>query len=145
MSRVINTTAELDARFWSKVEKSDTCWVWTAGVTGSGYGSFWLRPGRTVVAHRASYEAEVGPVPNGLVLDHLCRNRRCVNPSHLEPVTNQENLRRGVQSLDFTKRCGRGHDTTLPGAIRVKPDGRRECRACVNERWRARYHERKAS
>lgn len=96
-----------DERFWSKVNKdagvvssavSTACWLWTANTTGAtGYGRFY--PGgdygtRGVVAHRYSYETAVGPIPDGLQIDHLCCVKRCVNPAHLEPVTNAENSRR---------------------------------------------------
>ena len=141
----ITTVEELDARFLAKVEKAEACWLWLGARTSSGYGNFWTRATGNIVAHRYAYESLVGPVPADMMLDHLCRVRHCVNPAHLEPVTNRENLRRGVQGFAFTGRCRRGHDTTAPGAIRTKPDGRRECRTCVNERWRARYNERKAS
>lgn len=71
------------------------CWVWQGTLRG-GYGRF--RAGRkTFSAHRVSYEHHVGAIPDGLVLDHLCRNRACINPAHLEPVTIRENIRRGEQ------------------------------------------------
>lgn len=91
-------------RFWEKVEKTATCWLWTGAISGrTGYGSFCLSPAfvgdrRLIGAHRWAYENTVGPVPKGLVLDHLCCVRRCVNPDHLEPVTYRENFLRGVQS-----------------------------------------------
>lgn len=81
--------------FWSRVDKTDGCWLWTSTVVWNGYGQFRIN-NRRVYAHRFAYEQVVGPVPDGL--DHLCRNRRCVNPAHLEPVTRQENLRRGAGS-----------------------------------------------
>lgn len=71
------------------------CWLWTARLNEHGYGNFWLL-GKLSLAHRASYELHVGPIPEGLTLDHLCRVRRCVNPEHLEPVTQAENYQRGV-------------------------------------------------
>jgi len=81
-------------RFWAKVDKSDTCWTWTGSRNGRGYGLFMVAPGSCVRAHRFAYELLVGPIPDGLQLDHLCGVKACVNPSHLEPVTNEENSRR---------------------------------------------------
>lgn len=86
-----------EQQFWEKVNKTDSCWLWTGGV-GRGYGIFYRgadRGGSFTVAHRYAYEALVGPIPAGLTLDHLCRVRGCVNPAHLEPVTQAENVRRG--------------------------------------------------
>ncbi len=76
------------------LESPDGCWVWQATLNG-GYGRLRM-DGSNVYAHRASYEAYVGPVPDGLFIDHLCRNRACVNPAHLEPVSMEENIRRGL-------------------------------------------------
>lgn len=80
-------------RFWRAVDVGD-CWEWMLSTTGNGYGVFSVS-GKNALAHRWSYENLVEPVPDGLVIDHLCRNRLCVNPDHMEPVTNAENVRRG--------------------------------------------------
>jgi hypothetical protein len=90
-----NPATPIQLRFWAKVDVRgpDECWLWTAGVNPYGYGAFWVR-GVMRGAHRVSYEMAVGPIPDELQLDHICRVRRCVNPSHLEPVTQLENLRR---------------------------------------------------
>jgi site-specific DNA-cytosine methylase len=86
-------------RFWSKVEKTDTCWLWRGALNEHGYGIFGREASKdTVRAHRWAFENVVGQIPDGLDLDHLCRVRHCVRPDHLEPVTNQENTRRGVES-----------------------------------------------
>lgn len=102
-------------RFWGKVDKAGPggCWIWTAGVTAAGYGQFSIgsrtdKSSRTVKPHRVSYTLLIGPIPDNLTLDHLCRNRRCVNPSHLEPVTLAENAAR-ARRRDF---CLRGHRRT---------------------------------
>ena len=86
-------------RFLMKVEKTPTCWLWTAAKQQGGYGMFGAKNTKKVVAaHRWSYEHFVGPIPKGMQIDHLCRVRHCVNPAHLEPVTPKENLRRGREA-----------------------------------------------
>jgi hypothetical protein len=102
---IVGSLAFLD-RFWSKVDDSGSrgCWEWLAAKERTGYGTFFCRHviGRGTAiperAHRVAYELLVGPIQAGLTLDHLCRNRGCVNPAHLEPVTRGENVRRGVIS-----------------------------------------------
>lgn len=86
----MKTKKTVDERFWLKVDKRgpDDCWEWKAGRC-LGYGQFWNNV-RDMPAHRFAYEAVVGPIPEGLTLDHLCRNKGCVNPAHLEPVTWQQ-------------------------------------------------------
>ncbi|MFI1562215.1 HNH endonuclease [Streptomyces sp. NPDC020490] len=86
-------------RFWARVDKTAPggCWVWTGSVESKGYGAPTIN-GAKRPAHRVAYEDLVGPIPEGLHLDHLCRVRRCVNPEHLEPVTSRENALRGIQT-----------------------------------------------
>ena len=92
-----------EARFWAHVEKTDTCWLWTAAQTQpgwghiGGYGIFGVYEPtkRKVKAHRFAFELSRGAIPTGLDLDHICSIRNCVNPAHLEPVTRSENVRRG--------------------------------------------------
>jgi hypothetical protein len=110
------------------------CWVWQLSLTTGGYGQIRIPElKRQGPAHRVYYERLVGPIPEGLELDHLCRNRACVNPSHLEPVTHQVNGLRGVGPCAENARkthCIRGHE--LAGAnLYVRRDtGRRQCKAC---------------
>lgn len=80
-------------RFWQKVERTDECWLWTGAVNDSGYGAIWDGY-RLVYAHRLSYEMHGGAIPEGLDLDHLCGNRVCVRPEHLEPVPHRLNVQR---------------------------------------------------
>lgn len=82
-----------ERRFWSKVDASGDCWLWT-GAPHLGYGRFSRGRSGATYAHRVAYELLVGPIPDGLTLDHLCWNTLCVNPDHLEPVTRAENTRR---------------------------------------------------
>ncbi|MFF5422111.1 HNH endonuclease signature motif containing protein [Streptomyces sp. NPDC002409] len=133
---------ELPERFWEKVEKSDRgyrtpCLVWTGSVQTNGYGRFRWQ-GETRSAHRVAYEALRGPIPAELdgdraVIDHLCRNRACVNVDHMEVVTNKVNILRGqtVTGANAAKaHCPEGHEYT-PGNTYVNPgSGSRSCRAC---------------
>jgi len=118
-------------RFWSKVNKTDTCWLWTACIQTGGYGLSWYN-GRNVLAHRLSYELLKGEIPKGLTIDHLCRVRHCVNPDHLEVVTNKENVLRGegLSAINSRKtHCKRGHPLSGDNLYR-HPKGERHCRAC---------------
>jgi HNH endonuclease len=85
---------------WNKIEPCPTtgCWIWTGELNRNGYGRMWIN-GRRVMVHRHVYEALVGPIPDGAVLDHTCRNRACCAPHHLEPVTVRENTLRGSAVL----------------------------------------------
>lgn len=97
-------------RFWAKVEQTDNCWLWTAYIDRGGYGRFAAVPQTPVLAHRYAYELMVGPIPDGMSLDHLCRVRRCVNPEHLEPVPQIVNTRRGTSARRAQRtHCMHGH------------------------------------
>lgn len=89
----------VEERFWAKVQPTGFCWEWIASLKPNGYGQFSPRPGRVAYAHRYAYELLVGPIPTGADLDHLCRNRRCVNPDHLDPVDRRTNLLRSPITL----------------------------------------------
>lgn len=113
-------------RFWKTVDKTDTCWLWKK-PGADGYGRFFMQ-GDFHQAHRVSYGWEHGEVPIHLVLDHLCRVHACVRPSHLEPVTNGENVRRGVRK----PRSRVPSVEPTPDRPKHKTGSRpRYCRACL--------------
>jgi len=132
-------------RFWEKVDKNGPvpeycpelgpCWMWLAFCDVHGYGKFGGLDWRQVqLAHRFSFELLVGPIPKGLTLDHLCRNPRCVNPAHLEPVTHKDNVLRGESPMAKQAKqthCKRGH--LLPPK---NERGKRECAECGRIRAR---------
>lgn len=120
-------------RFWLAANPvEEGCWVWSGWFDAYGYGGLAVF-GRSTKAHRFAYELLVGPIPDGLSLDHLCRNRGCVNPAHLEPVTRGENVRRGNNPSMVAHRtdtCLRGH--SLLDAYVVTKSGGRRCRTCAH-------------
>lgn len=113
--------------------QENPCWLWYGWLKGNGYASKSSK-GKHVYVHRLMYETLIGPIPNGLVIDHLCRNRSCVNPSHMEPVTHRENVLRG--DSEAAKRakqthCKRGHAFNDENTYRIKNgNGRRVCKTC---------------
>ena len=143
----------LEERFWSKVDRrsEDECWPWKNRIGEGGYGRLSVG-GRRIMAHRVAYELLRGPIPDGLVLDHTCHNRdetcpggptcrhrRCVNPSHLDPATRQENAPPARCNVNTRKtHCKHGHEFT-PENTRATRQGGRACRACHRERQRGYY------
>jgi hypothetical protein len=127
----------LPERIASKIwpEPNSGCWLWGGTLNNFGYGTAYVMGGRAM-AHRFVYEQLVGPIPAGLHIDHLCRNPSCVNPSHLEPVTQRENIRRGN---GFGGRhakqthCVNGHPFDEKNTA-IRSLGRRVCRACSRAR-----------
>lgn len=147
----LTTEAEWDfdslpERFWDRVTAAESgCWIWNGGQDGKGYG-FFQYAGHHRRAHRVAYELLVGTIPDGLVLDHLCRVRNCVNPAHLEPVTSRENTLRGetLPALNLAKtHCVAGHEYATDTTY-VNPEGHRICRICRRE-YQSQYHARKRS
>lgn len=116
-------------RLLGRIDKTDTCWLWQGTTTPLGYGQATVQR-KSRYVHRLMYELLVGPIPPGLVIDHLCRVRNCVNPHHLEPVTQKVNTRRGLSSFDFATTCRKGHDVTAPGGL-LTQSGHRRCAVCV--------------
>ena len=116
-------------RFWDKVEKTDTCWLWKAHTNQFGYGVFRLN-GKLQKVHRVAYSLSVGEIESGLVIDHLCRNKSCCNPDHLEAVTILENNLRYVATITH---CKQGHEYTSE-TIYINSNGARECLWCKRER-----------
>lgn len=149
-------------RFWPKVDKNGPvvkpelgpCWLWTgATAKQTGYGRFTISRTERVFAHKFAFEAERGSVPAGLVLDHLCRNPRCVRPSHLEPVTDVENILRGTgpSALNAAKTtCVNGHPLTEENVYRFRQAHYRRrigraCKTCRREASRRYDAKRRAS
>lgn len=137
-------------RFWQKVNVEGVCWEWESALNTSGYGHFRSR-GRNVLAHRWSYEHLVGQIPEGLQIDHLCKNIRCVLPDHLEPVTPQINTHRSSRAAlqVAITHCPSGHPYSGENLYRIPPSAtaagsRRSCRECsraANRRWYQRNRE----
>lgn len=133
-------TKTAEQRFWEKVNKTDTCWLWTAAQNGAGYGQLRMTRHSNAYAHRFAYELLVGPIPEGMQLDHLCRVRHCCNPDHLEAVTPKVNTNRSTASEANRARhaerteCANGHPFTEANT-RIDPKrGVRHCRACGRAR-----------
>ncbi len=117
--------------FDARIAKADTgCWLWTGHIGRNGYGVIGIGGRKLAKAHRFAYERFIGPIPDGMQLDHLCRVRHCVNPTHLEPVSNRENVIRGNEARPRALACKRGHLFTPKNTYVNPSSGRRECKAC---------------
>lgn len=131
-------------RFFQYVHKAPSgCWEWTGGLDPNGYGK-WSWQGKTIATHRLSYWVHAGPIPEGAVLDHLCRNRKCCNPEHLQPISIAENTLRGESDAaknKYKQTCGKGHPLVGEN-LYVRPDTQaRMCRTCMRQATQ-RYHHR---
>lgn len=136
-------------RFFSRIERDGDCWLWTGALGGGGYALFGAN-GKRGMAHRWSYEHHVGPIPDGMEIDHVChtravragtceggddcQHRRCVNPAHLDVVTRVENVARGNGHGRETH-CPQGHPYNDENTY-ITPNGWRDCRRCINRRAR---------
>jgi hypothetical protein len=127
-------------RLFGKVDYDEKtrCLIFTGSLRGSGYGQIWMREAqRSVEAHRVAYELFVGAIPDGMQIDHLCRNKLCVNPAHLEVVTPRENTLRGLKGRMVTE-CVHGHPYDEANTFWTR-EGRRRCRECSRLRCANRY------
>ncbi len=138
---------DVKARFWALIDVRDPseCWEWQGICSSNGYGRHYLRGFGPVISHRLAYHIAKGLMPADLVSDHLCRNRKCVNPAHIEPVTSRENTLRGEAGLhrrherELVTHCKWGHALT-PDNLKGRKDGPRVCLSCTRiaqNKWRA--------
>lgn len=132
---------QLSSRFWNKIKKTSTCWLWTAAIAPNGYGVFNTREKkRTRYAHRLSYIYFNGDISDDLTVDHLCRVRNCVNPRHLEAVCQKENVLRGISSPSMNAKkenckCGNKYSPYF-----YKGKEYRRCKNCHNINSKKSYH-----
>jgi hypothetical protein len=138
----ITLSADSWYRFWSKVNKTSSCWWWTKYIGAHGYGLFRLQR-KSLLAHVLAYTAIRGDIQEGFELDHICHHRSCCNPNHLELVTHKVNCSpdRGLHGLRQTSQthCPNGHEY-IAGNLEKRKDGHRQCRICSRARARYYYH-----
>ncbi len=133
----------LPAKIANRIQKTKDCWFWIGSLTQQGYGRMWVKSrNSTNYAHRIVYELLVGPIPEGLTIDHLCRNKLCVNPEHMEAVSSRVNALRGYgpPAINARKRrCHKGHLFNDKNVMLVRGGRKRQCKICWSEyykKWR---------
>jgi hypothetical protein len=136
------TMAWLEARYVP--EPMSGCWLWTSTIEHDGYGVAKI-DGVMFKAHRAAYHLLVGPVPDGLTIDHLCCTTCCVNPAHMEPVTAAENARRARLRMDGKTHCAHGHELTGANLYRGRRGNCLACRKASTARSNEKVAERRAA
>jgi hypothetical protein len=135
MTTFIGLKPSVEGRFLAKFTVSDGCWEWTGAQRFAGYGTLKVN-GKSMLAHRYAWYWYYGEmVPNDMVVDHLCRNTLCVNPTHLEVVTHAENIKRGLKGDLFPGHCPAGHDYTPENTL-INRKGSPVCRTCKRSRER---------
>jgi hypothetical protein len=140
----------IEQSFWERANKAEGCWLWSGSLNDDGYGIL-----RRLSAHRYAYELLVGPIPDGMEIDHVCSVRKCVNPAHMEAVTHTENIRRSWVRGNCENRrntlaemhkskthCPHGHALSGENLVFDTQSGARRCRICNNNKA-ARYKQRK--
>lgn len=130
-------------RFFARVDDSggpDSCWQWTGALNSNGHAQFWYA-GQMRGAYRLLWAWIHGDLHEGLELDHVCKNKRCVNTSHLEEVTHKVNSQRAMKGVLRKTHCLRGHPYTPENTYTYR--GVRTCKTCIQAHWRRYYYERK--